>query len=75
MQERHPESFRNEILSMADRFAEVKDSNFDTPVGDTGVFARWGNSAVIRDACYKVVTRFGYPRDSLEIKDSSGANL
>ena len=75
MQERHRESFRKEILSMTDRFAEAKDSNFEIPVGDMGIFARWGGSGEIRDACYEIVTRFGYPRDSLEIRDSNGAIL
>ena len=75
MQSRHPETCRRELLSLSDRFAEVKDSKFDTPVGDTGVFTRYGNSVVIRDACYQIVIRFGYRRDSLDINDSSGAIL
>ena len=75
MQKRHPESFHKEILSVTDRFAEVKDSNFDIPVDGTGVFAKWGLAGEIREACYTIVTKFGYRRDSLEIKDSSGAIL
>ena len=75
MRTRHPEGFRKEILSLTDWFAESEDSQFSTPVGDLGVFARWGGSGEIRDACYKIVTRFGYPGDSLVIKDSGGAIL
>ena len=75
MNKRHPENFRETILSMSDRFADVKDSEFDTPVGDTGIFAKWGGSVEIREACYEIVARFGYPRGSLEIRDSSGIVL
>ena len=75
MRKRHSESFHHEILSVADWFAESEGSQFSIPVGDTGVFARWGSSGEFRDACYRTVARFGYPRDSLIIKDSSGAIL
>ena len=75
MQKRYPESFREEILLVADWFAESEDSQFSIPVSDAGVFARGGSSGQFRDACYRIVTRFGYPRDSLVIKDSSGAIL
>ena len=75
MQKRHPEGFRKEILSVTDWFVESEDSQFSIRVGDAGVFARRGSSGEFKDACYTIVTRFGYPRDSLEIKDSSGAPL
>ena len=75
MQKRHPDSFRSNILSVPDRFTEDDRSKDDTPIGDTGVFAVWGGSVEIRHACYEVVTRFDYPKDSLVIKDSQGATL
>ena len=75
MQKRHPESFRKEMLSVTDWFAESEDSQFSIPVGDTGVFAKLGSAGEFRDACDRIVTRFGYPRDSLVIKDSKGAIL
>ena len=75
MQKQHPESFRQNILLMTDWFAESQDSKFSTPVGDVGIYVRWGGSREIRDACYEVVKKIGYPRDSLVIKDSTGAIL
>ena len=75
MQDRHADSFRQIILSMTDRFAEYKDSKFSMPVGDAGIYAKWGGSKDIRDACYEIVAKFDYPKQSLEIKDSKGAIL
>ena len=75
MQTRHPENFRKNITSMPDRFSKIKDSKFSIPVGDTGIYAKLGGSSEIRAACYEIVTKFDYPKDSLVIKDSKGAIL
>lgn len=75
MQTRHRESFHQNILSMTDWFAESEDSQFSESVGDTGIYAKWGSSEEIKQACYEVVIKFGYPRNSLEIRDSKGAIL
>ena len=75
MQSRYPESFRQNILSMTDRFAETENSKFSVPVGDVGIYARFGNAKEIREACYEIVTKFDYPRNSLVIRDSKGADL
>lgn len=75
MQQRHPESLRKVMLSMPDRFAETMDAKFDTPVGDMGVFFRKGGSSEIRETCYTMLSRLGYPKDSLVIKDSRGDDL
>ena len=76
MQNRHPESFRQIILSVQGWFSELEDSKFTIPVGNVDIYTRWENSAgEIKEACYEIVAKFGYPRDSLEIKDSSGAIL
>ena len=40
-----------------------------------GIYAKWGSSEEIKQACYEVVIKFGYPRNSLETKDSKGAIL
>lgn len=71
---RHAESFRQNILPLG-LFSGAEDSTFNRPVGKSGIYARYGNSREIREACYEVVTSFGYPRDSLVIKDSKGAAL
>ena len=76
MQSRHPENFWPNISSMTDWFAEMKDPKFSIPVGDVGIYAkRRGTSRQIREACYEIVTKFGYPEDSLVINDSKGETL
>ena len=76
MQERHSESFRQNILTMTGWFAEAEDKRYKIPVGDAGIYARWENAAVnIREVCYEIVIKFGYPQDSLVIKDSNGQDL
>ena len=74
MQERHPENFRENLLSMSDLFSEVGDTKF--LIADSGIYLRgiW-IAKPARAACYTVITKFGYPQDSLVIKDSSGAIL
>ena len=76
MHDRHSESFRKMIPSMRGWFAEDEDTKYYIPVGDVGIYTRWENSAVkIKEACFEIVTKLGYPEDSLEIKDSKGAIL
>lgn len=75
MLSRHPENFRQNLLSLTDWFAEIQDSRFIIPVSNTGIYVKWGGSGEIRKACYEIVTKFDYPKDSLVIKDSKGAIL
>ena len=76
MNVRHAETFRHNVLSMTVGFAEHEDLRFSMPVGDTGIFAKKGyHSRDVRESCYDIVGRFGYPRESLVIKDSNGAIL
>ena len=75
MHERHAESFRPNILSATGWFAEIEDSKFSIPIGETGIYTRWGKADEFKDTCYDVVTKFNYPRDSLVIWDSKGATL
>ena len=70
MKTRHRDSFHQNILSMKDRFARSSDSKFTNQIGDLEIYAKKGNSREIRDACYEIVSRFGYPIESLEIRDS-----
>ena len=76
MQKQHPENFHQNMLSVEGWFAESGDSRFEVSVGGGEVYARRGTSGVeIKKACYDIVTKFGYPSDSLVIKDSRGAIL
>ena len=76
MQERHPESFLENILSVPGWFSEFEDSKFSIPIGEVGIYAKkGGSSGQIREASYDIVTRFGYPGNSLVIKDSRDETL
>ena len=76
MQKQHPEDFRQEILTVPGWFDESESSKFSIPIGDVGVYVRKENAAYkIRDACYEIVAKFGYSRDSLEIMDSSDKRI
>lgn len=74
MQERHPENFRENLLAMPDLFSEVGDTKF--LIADSGIYVKGIRTAKpARAACYTVITEFGYPQDSLVIKDSRDAIL
>ena len=76
MKERHPESFSQNLLLITDRFAENKDSKFNLPVGDTGIYTTWaGGAKGFKDTCYAIVTKFGYTRDTFVIRDSKGVRV
>lgn len=75
MQERHPDEFHENILSMSNRFSKTNATGYDKLIGDTGIYANWGGSVEIRASCYEVVTRFGYSIGSLVIWDSQGNPL
>ena len=76
MKQRHSESFSQNLLLITDWFAENKDSKFNPPVGDTGIYTTWaGGAKGFKDACYAIVTEFGYPRDSFVIRDAKGVRI
>ena len=76
MEKQHPENFHQNVLSLEGWFARSCDSRFEVSVGGGEIYARRGTSGVeIKKACYEIVTKFGYPKDSLVIKDSRGAIL
>ena len=74
MQERHPEKFRENLLSMPHLFSEVGDPKF--LISDSGIYiiGIW-TAEPARAACYATITKFGYSQDSLMIKDSKGTPL
>ena len=74
MQERHPENFRENLLSMPGLFSEVGDTKF--LIADSGIYVKgiW-TAKPARAACYAVIAKFGYSPDSLVIKDSANAIL
>ena len=73
---RHPNVFRRKVLSMKHWFADAKDAKFSVEIGQLGLYVKkTGSSKDFRDACFDIVAKFDYPKGSLEIKDSSGAEL
>ena len=75
MQRRHPEHFHQTLISMPVWFSDRKDSKFSIQIGNESIYTKWVSAQEFRVACYEVVTEFGYPKDSLVIKDSEGATL
>ena len=75
MHDRHSETFRKNLLSVTGWFAETENSKYSIPIGETGIFTKWGTADDFRDACYEVVIKFDYSSDSLVIWDSKGATI
>lgn len=73
MLERHPPNFRGNLLSMPDLFTEIGDDP-KRLISDSGIYIRpiWTSRPASRAACYAVITKFGYPQDSLVIRNSKG---
>ena len=74
MQELHPENFRGIILSLSKRFSERGDAkNFTMQVGDSGIYANeHGGAKDFKEDCYEILTKFGYVRNELVIRDNKG---
>ena len=77
MQELHPENFRGNILLLSKRFSENEDpKNFTMQVGNSGIYAKgYGAAKDLKEDCYEVLTKFGYERNELVIRDNKGENL
>lgn len=70
MLERHPDEFSRELLEMPKWFSKYKESfRYSQPIADTGLHARWGGSSEIRAICPEIVSKFGYPPESLTIQE------
>ncbi len=72
MTQRHPEDFRHHFLEgMPGWFKESKSefSKPSWPIGDTGIWVKSGSGKGVKQVCWTVVTKFGYPPGSLEIEE------
>ena len=68
MQEHNSGTFQDRILSVPGWFSDHKDDPYVIPIGD-GIYTRWGSSGDFRKVCHEVVAAFGYPADSLTIRE------
>ena len=68
MQEHNSGTFQDRILSVPGWFSDHIDEPYVIPIGD-GIYTRWGSSRDFRKVCHEVVATFGYPADSLTIRE------
>lgn len=76
MHERHPDKFRAVLLAMPKSFtdsAPVPGEEWPKPVGETGIYAKYGNMDTIKRCCAVLLGEFGYPVTALTIKLKNGA--
>lgn len=70
MEDLHHENFRQTILGIPEWFSESTEGfKFSRPVGDTGIYLKHGNTAEIRKLAPLVISKFGYPPESLTIEE------
>lgn len=70
MQSRHPGDFEKKILEIPEVFSNSAGTlGWEGQVGDTGIYFRKGGAGYVKEVCYEVVSKFGYPRESLTIEE------
>ena len=78
MHERHPDEFRPALLAMPESFtdsAPAPGEDWPKPVGETGIYAHYGNMNAIKRRCTALLGKFGYPSTALTIKLKNGAEI
>lgn len=78
MNERHPGKFRAALLAMPGSFtdsAPAPGDEWPKPVGETGIYAHYGNMNAIKRRCAALLGEFGYPPTALTIKLKNGAEI
>ena len=70
----HPDKFGQTLLGMGNWFTESPPASGNWPkrIGDTGIYARFGDGNDIRNRCTVLLEKFGYPSPALTIKLNSG---
>ena len=71
MYERHPDTFREIVLSKLANWFSESDTDFKyyQPIGETGIYVKYGGSAAVRNLCHSIVASFRYPEGSLTIEE------
>ncbi len=70
----HPDKFSQTLLEMGNWFTESPPASGNWPkrIGDTGIYARFGDGNDIRNRCTVLLEKFGYPSPVLTIKLNNG---
>ena len=70
MHERHTDDFEKKVLEIPESFSNFAGTlGWEGRVGDTGIYFRKGGAGYVKEVCYEVVSKFGYPRESLTIEE------
>ena len=74
MHERHPDKFRTALLAMPEWFTASKPASGNWPkaIGDTGIYAHFGDGNAVKHRCAVLLREFGYPATDLTIKLNNG---
>ena len=70
MHERHNAIFAEKVLEIPESFSNSIDTfGWKGQVGDTGIYFRKGGSGYVKEICPEIVSKFGYPQESLTIQE------
>ena len=78
MHELHPDKFRAVLLAMPESFtdsAPAPGEDWPKPIGETGIYAHYGNMNAIKHRCAALLGKFDYPATALTIKLKNGAEI
>ena len=73
----YPDKFSQTLLEMGNWFTESPPASGRWPkrIGDTGIYARYGDGNDIKNRCTVLLEKFGYPTPALTIKLNSGEEV
>ena len=77
MHEQAPDKLRAALLAMPEWFTESKPASGNWPkaIGDTGIYAHFGDGNAVKHRCAVLLGEFGYPSTDLTIKLNNGAEI
>lgn len=77
MHEQDPDKLRAALLAMPEWFTESKPASGKWPkaIGDTGIYAHFGDGNAVKHRCAVLLGEFGYPASDLTIKFNNGAEI
>lgn len=74
MRDSRPDEFRDALLAMPEWFTESKPASGNWPkaIGDTGIYAHFGDGNAVKRRCAVLLEKFGHPLSDLTIKSKNG---
>ena len=77
MHEHDPDKLRATLLARPEWFTESKpvSGNWPKAIGDTGIYAHFGDGNAVKHRCAVLLGEFGYPASDLTIKFNNGAEI